>query len=108
MIQLHMSRGTQVPRFKHSCKQIIHVKEWLSKNKLSLNTSKCGSILLGTLQRLLHSDELRVELDNPLLEYLSESPYIGLYLSNDLSWAKHIDKLCTKLSQQVKILSRIK
>ncbi len=34
--------------------------------------------------------------------------YLSLYLSNDLSWAKHIDKLCTKLSQKVAILGRIK
>ncbi len=49
-----------------------------------------------------------MELDNQLLNDLSESPYLGLYLSNDLSWAKHIDKLCSKLSQKVTILGRIK
>ncbi len=90
--------------------EIIHVQEWLhvSKNTLSVNTNVCGSMLVGTRQSLLHSDELRVELDNELMKDLSESPYLGLYLIIDLTWAKHISKLFTKLSQTVAILGRIK
>ncbi len=42
-------------------------------------------MLVGTHQRLLHGDGLRVELDNQLLKDLSASRYLGLYLSNDLS-----------------------
>ncbi len=60
--QRHTS--TDVQTLKQT--EIIHAKEWLS-NKLSLNTSKCGSMLV----RLLHSYELRVELDNQLLKDLS-------------------------------------
>ncbi len=63
---------------------------------------------MGTSQRLLHSDKLRVELGIHFRKDLSESPYLSLYLNNDLSWATHIDKVCTKLFQKVTILGRIK
>ena len=62
----------------------------------------------GYPAKIASSDELRVDLDNQFLHDLSQSPYLGFYLSNDLSWAKYIEKLCTKLSQKVAIPGRIK
>ena len=45
--------------------------------------------------------------DNILEEY-TEMSYLGLLLSQNLSWANYISNLSSKLSQKLGVLSRVK
>ncbi len=55
--------------------------------------------MIGTRQRLGRSDlNLDVKINNELVCNVTEYDYLGLKITNTLSWSKHIETLCSKLA----------
>ena len=86
---------------------LIH--EWLSANKLSLNIKKTKYMVFRyprKTNRLMPN--LIISLNGHLLERVNNFDFLGLTIDETLSWKKHIEKIATKISKVIGILSRCK
>ncbi len=85
-----------------------NVSKWFKDNRLKANVHKCGSIVIGTRQRLRSDLNIDVKINNELVCILTKYDYLDLKITNTLSWGKHIENLCSKLAQKTSILRRMK
>ena len=68
--------------------QLSLIDQWLTKNKLTINTSKTKSICFGSKARLntYYSDNLSIFYGNTQLETVSQAKYLGIIFDDNLSW----------------------
>jgi len=73
--------------------------KWLVSNRLPLNATKTEFKLIGSRQRLSTlSDTLELSIDNVPIEQVSSVKSLGVYISENLMWHSHTNKLCKKIA----------
>ena len=72
---------------------------WYRRNKLKINGTKSKIMLIGTRAQMqaLNLSDFVITYENQQLELVYEAKYLGLYISCDLTWDKHISHLCKQL-----------
>ena len=81
------------------------IAKWVTDNHLKFSTSKCKFMLVSTKRNLgLPYPTLSIR-DSPL-ENVDSFKYLGVEISNDLSWSKHIKSICTKARKLLGLLYR--
>ena len=80
--------------------------EWLHKNRLLVNNDKSTCIILGTRQRISNLI-LNIHISGTSLTLCNETKLLGIILDSCLSWDKHIDYICKKVSPKIGILYRL-
>lgn len=86
-------------------KELEKVNTWMKLNKLSINYNKTNYIVF-TNKRLASS--IDVKLEGHRLERVTETKYLGVILSEKLSWSKHINFLKSKLNKASYIISKLR
>ena len=88
---------------------VAEVSDWATANKLPLNDKKTKALLITgkRLRSKMNCDPLLSLNGNQLLNVPS-AKLLGLEIDEELSFVSHIDKLCTKISQRVGILRKIR
>ena len=85
---------------------------WFNNKRLSVNTNKTACMTLGTLRNMNKlSDEEKsagLALDHTKLEQVVSCPYLGVHVDQHLKWDGHILNLCTKISQKLAVLCRLR
>ena len=76
------------------------LEEWANKWGMKFNASKC--YILSINQKSSHY----YQLNNTFLQEVEDNPYLGLTISNDLSWSKQIDKTAKKASSSLGFIRR--
>ena len=66
-----------------------HLKSWLDVSRLTLNITKSKFMLVG--ERLKKFESLTLSIDDQVLGRESNYKYLGVVISETLSWADHID-----------------
>ena len=87
----------------HLLQQDIDTMEtWLLQNHLQLNAAKCKYM---TISRK-HSPPLNYQLSilNHRMEKVTEFKYLGVWLSDNMSWSTHIEKSSTRALKQVGLI----
>ena len=69
-------------------KDLKNLEEWANKWGMRFNAKKCYTLSIN------NSSTRHYELSNHILEEVSDNPYLGLQLSNDLKWSIHINNVC--------------
>ena len=72
------------------------ISDWVDSNYLHFNVQKCKFMLVS---RKIQPDSLftpQLHLCGQLLERVPTYKYLGLLLSDNLSWTQHVKNLCTK------------
>ena len=66
-------------------------------------------MIIGSCQRLLaeSNNEICVELENHRIERVDHTKSLGLTINDRLSWTKHINEVCKKVSAAVDALKHI-
>jgi hypothetical protein len=80
--------------------------EWFKLNKLSINTSKTKAMLFHMPQKTLQYPIL--SLDNDIIEYVREFNFLGIVIDENLNWKSHVNKISTKISKIVGLLTKLK
>ncbi len=72
---------------------------WLSKNKLKHHPTKSKVMFIGSSHNLNNKvNENRVLLNNAPVPRTNTFTCLGVDLDEKLSWEKHIEKICSKVS----------
>ena len=88
-----------------------NLKYWLEANKLSLNIAKTVFMIIGLRQRMhAHSNEnINIDLDGNVIKQFDKAKSLSLInIDKNLSWSKHIDMKCKKISSAIGALKRIR
>ena len=88
---------------------VAEIAEWAAFNKLPINESKTKAILI-TGKRLPSkiNYEMALTINGTKLEVVPSVKLLGLEIDSELSFNSHVEKLCTKLSQRIGILKKIR
>ena len=83
---------------------------WLSLNKMVPNTKKPKYLIIGTVQKLLHSGNPSLELSlcGTPIEEAKDEKLLGDKIDKYLNWDNHIDFLIDKLNSRICLLKRAK
>ena len=91
-------------------KDITSLANWSRSNQLVMNEEKTKTMLVTgrRLQKKLDTFDLHLSMNGKNLEQVSSFKLLGLTFDDELSFDAHVEKLCTKLSQRIAVLSKIK
>ncbi|KMQ86751.1 reverse transcriptase [Lasius niger] len=81
-------------------KDIEAIIGWTTTNGLLLNANKTQAIILGT-SRYINSVDLRtlqgIEVDKTMIEFATEIKYLGVTITNTLSWERQVTSIAKKV-----------
>ena len=89
---------------------IDEIMNWSADNKMILNESKTKSMLV-TGKRLGKKQEqstLQLYVNSTELEQVSSHKLLGVTIDSQLTFDQHVENLCTKLSQRIAVLRKIR
>lgn len=78
------------------------ISNWCSTWQMKLNVKKCKFMRVSRLSTIPPS----YHLDHIALESVSSYKYLGLHITTDLSWKKHIDFITNKANRMLGYLKR--
>ena len=81
------------------------VQEWANCNHMFLNHSKCKFMLISRKWNRMNNPPA-ITINGQMLETVSTFKYLGLLLTSNLSWSKHIEGICTKTKKILGLLYR--
>ena len=86
--------------------ELEKIYRWLCSNKLSLNVGKTKFACFHTAQRIVAYLELKI--NNFIIDRVTEFNFLGLIISSNMKWKKHIDHIALKVSKIIGIMYRLK
>ncbi|MFZ2539889.1 MAG: reverse transcriptase family protein, partial [Oscillospiraceae bacterium] len=84
--------------------ELVLVNEWFKANLLSLNISKTSYIIFGNRKY----ENLDIYINNIQLIRQYETKFLGIILTADLKWTKHIDIVLSKTSKCLGIIAKVR
>jgi hypothetical protein len=86
------------------------ISAWAEQNKMTVNTSKTKSMLILSSQksRFVEDQSLLVTMNNKEIEQVEFAKMLGVTLDSHLTWACHIDNICSIICSRLALLRRIK
>lgn len=86
---------------------LVILNNYLRQNGLTLNVNKTKFIHMHDPRKRLLRD-LQVSLHGEIVQEVHEFCYLGLWIDSNLTWKRHVDYLCSKLSCLVGILYKVR
>ena len=87
---------------------LVVLSRWFYDNLLTINISKCTFVLFGSNRRLKKVQDINIHVDLQEIENAKSFKYLGVIIKQNMCWADHVDYLCTKVSQRIRIIKRVK
>ena len=89
--------------------ELVHINNWFLANKLTANYSKASKYMLtpGKLNQSTNTNFI-LKMGNITLEKVNTIKYLGVIFDERFSWRNHVSYICTKLSQSVGVLSKLR
>ena len=78
--------------------------EWLRCNKLSLNILKTHYMIYDFTTKNKTAQDLDIKISNTAVERVYDTKFLGVYIDAQLTWKRHIEYTCSKLSKCAGIL----
>ncbi len=87
---------------------LTSLSRWLNVNLLTLNVTKCKSVVFGSQQKLAKVNQISLEINECQIDGEDSFKYLGVILHKNMTWLEHIDHLNTKVCQRLGVLQRVK
>ena len=98
------------PNVDDLCRQmneeLITVVNWFKCNKLCLNVKKTNFMIFCAKNKKYVKSELRIMVDNVIVEQAYETKFLGVYIDSKLNWTSHINHVANKVSKSIGIITR--
>ena len=85
---------------------INNIYKWLCSNKLSLIVSKTKYMCFHNSNRIVIYPKLKF--NNSTIDRVTDFKFLGLIISSNLKWNKHIDHISIQVSKVIGIMFRLK
>jgi len=101
-------RSTSIHRLTDiSEKDLQAVCDWFASNKLSVNEAKTKYILFRSARGPLNTT-MKLVVNGNEIEKVSSMKFLGVKISDNLTWDTHINEIASKVSKVVAVLGRLK
>lgn len=87
--------------------ELAKISEWLTANKLSLNTSK-SNVLIFRPKNASNKLDTQIMINGKLLKEKESAKYLGILIDNKLLFKTHIDHVNNKLIKGNSLLAKIR
>ena len=82
---------------------------WTNQNDMRLNSEKCKEMIIDFSRNYsLTSGIQSVTIGEQLLERVAHAKMLGVTISNNLTWSKHVDNIVSKAGKRVYMLYQLK
>ena len=87
---------------------IDSLTSWTEQNFLQFNADKCKYMVISRKRQMNLSLESQppLQVNGVTMERVDSYKYLGVWITSNLSWNKHISEVCRKARQKVGILYR--
>ena len=87
-----------------------NVSTWCDNNHHLINLKKTNYMLVCSRQKMSHLKcfSLKINLYGEYIKMKSDVKVLGITIDEHLSWSCHIDRVCTKISQLIGVLFRMR
>ena len=91
-------------------REVTHITTWCDDNRMCPNSSKTKTMLVTTAAKRAKLSEktMDIKMDGIALENVDSEKLLGVIIEQNLSWSKHIDRVCSKIKSKLYLLSRIR
>ena len=103
---LYNSSGNCLP-FDSLNEELDKVSDWFAANGLLVNASK-SNVVIFKLKNKTPVHTGKVIINKSCLDIVNHVNFLGVEIDSKLNWTTHINKICTKISQNIGVLNRIK
>ena len=79
---------------------------WCQDNNLSLNVSKTKELIVDFRKR--RAEQAPISIDRAVVERGESFKFLGVHITNDLSWSKHTKTFVKRAQQNLFALRRLK
>lgn len=86
-------------------KTVFKIISWLKNNNLNVNLTKTTYVQF--VNRNAKKRNLKITFNNKLITESSQTVFLGITLDDKVSWADHINKICSKINSFVYALWRL-
>ena len=83
------------------------ISTWISSNRLSINTNKTVSMMIGPYQKV-RNHSLEVSLNGAKICNVSSTKYLGLYIDCHLNWNDHVNYITQRVRAKLAAILRLK
>ena len=95
-----------LPSTNFECQDTLNfISNWTKENQMKLNAKKCNYMVFSRSEEKFAT---RLTVDNVKLDRLSESKILGLYLSEDMSWARNCKEICMRAYSRMQMITKLK
>ena len=82
---------------------------WTNQNDMRLNSEKCKEIIIDFSRNFsLTSGIQNITIGDQVLEIVGHAKMLGVTISNNLTWSKHVDNIVSKAVKRVYMLYQLK
>ena len=86
---------------------LTRVSDWLQRNRICLNISKCSSMIIASPQKLRKPTVLHLSVNDINIQNVDVVRYLGIFIDNHLSWAHQIQTVIASAKQKLFAISRL-
>jgi len=105
---LYLSSANPSQAQSYLSHDLNNICNWLTLNKLTLNTKKTQFIVFGTPALLKKFNGLRFSVNDQMLERVASIKYLGVVLDEHLKWDNQIKTVLVKARSRLYLLSRLR
>ena len=84
--------------------ELVLINTWFQANLLSLNVSKTSFVIFGRRKNM----SANIFINKTSLQRVYDTKFLGVILSADLKWDKHIEIVVNKISKNIGIISKVR
>ena len=103
-----LSHGCETPTCTTLQSAVDSFAQWADINDMKLNAKKTKEILVNFGRKNSISDIPPIIIDSTPVERVDHTKLLGLWISSDLTWAKHVEEITKKASSRLYLLSQAK
>ena len=79
---------------------------WCQDNNLTLNVSKTKELIVD--YRKIITEQAPINIDGAVLDWVESFKFLGVHITNKLSWSKHTRPVMKRAQQHLFLLKRLK